>query len=90
MILVGMVQSCTIPTGTAPFGGAPPNGAFEVHNSYGQGAIPAKNCGDSTLAGADAAALLTGSAMPPNPVLFEGVSRGATPKINLRPKSRVN
>ena len=90
MILVGMVQSCTIPTGTAPFGGAPPNGGLICNVNYGQGAIPAKNCGDGTLAGADAAVLLTGSAMPPNPMLFEGVYRGAAPKINLRPKSRVN
>jgi len=75
---------------TAPFGGAPPNGASICNVNHGLVAIPAKNCGDGTLAGADAAALLTGSAMPPNPVLFEGVPRGATPKINLRPKSRVD
>ena len=90
MILVGMVQSCTIPTGTAPFGGAPPNGASICHLNHGQVAIPAKNCGDGTLAGTDSAAWLTGLDMPPHRVLFEGVSRGATPKINLRPKSRVN
>ena len=72
--------NCTIPTGTAPFGGAPPNGAFIFNVYHGQGAIPAKNCGDSTLAGPDSAALLTGPAMPPHPVLLRGYPGGVPPK----------
>ena len=77
--LVGMEQ-------IAPFrqeqrhSAAPPNGAFIFNVYHGQGAIPAKNCGDSTLAGPDSAALLTGPAMPPHPVLLRGYLGGVPSK----------